>query len=348
MGAENRSANWLVSPKFDLAMFGLPAAVGLLLVPLEPWLAPDGETPLPFWVLGILAIDVAHVWATIYRTYLNPAARIHHRSLLVFTPLLAFLLGATLAHYSYSLFWRVLAYLAVFHFVRQQYGWVALYHRKDTQLTRLDRWLDTGVIYVSTLYPLLWWHAHLPRVYNWFVPGDFIKNIVSEDTSDALWWPYLLILFLFGLRQVQRWLSDQSFRAGKILVVVSTAACWGVGIIGSHSDWAFTVTNVLIHGVPYFGLVWVSSTPLRLNRRGVVGLFFRRGWAFYGLLLVLAYAEEWAWDRAVWGAGGVFWGPKLELGPSGLAWATAVLAVPQVTHYVLDGFIWRRGTAATS
>ena len=50
-------------------------------------------------------------------------------------------------------FWRVLAYVAVFHFVRQQYGWVALYRRRLGHHSRLDRVLDDAAIYSRDALP---------------------------------------------------------------------------------------------------------------------------------------------------------------------------------------------------
>ena len=38
--------------------------------------------------------------------------------------------------------------------------------------------------------------------------------------------------------------------------MVTTALCWGLGIVVFNSDYAFTVTNVIIHGVPYMALVY--------------------------------------------------------------------------------------------
>lgn len=337
--SDRASADWLVSPRFDLLAFGLPAAVALALVPLGPWLAPSGDTPLPMWLIAVLGVDVAHVWSTLHVTYLDPRARARHGTLFAVTPLLAFAVGSALAALSFAVFWTLLAYLAVFHFVRQQYGWVALFHRKDPSLGPLDRRLDVAMIYASTLVPLVWWHAHLPRGYVWFVPGDFVVGAVPPLLAELLLVPYVGLLAAWPVRQLWRVRAGASPRPGLALVVVGTAACWGVGIIVTNTDWAFTVTNVLIHGVPYFGLVWIRAPGLGAGPgRGALA----RAGGFYGLLLALAYVEELSWDRLVWHEGAIFVGPAIELGELGVALATGLLAVPQVTHYVLDGVIWRR------
>ena len=59
--------------------------------------------------------------------------------------------------------------------------------------------------------------------------------------------------------------------------------------------------------------------------------------------MLIAYTEEWLWDRLIWHEhGGVFAGPELWLPGGMVSLIVPLLAVPQVTHYVLDGFIWRR------
>ena len=127
----------------------------------------------------------------------------------------------------------------------------------------------------------------------------------------------------------------------------STAACWGVGIIATDSDWAFTVTNVLIHGVPYMAFIWVQGrrdAPRHDPDAWPHRLFVRPyGWlAFLGLLVSFAYVEEWGWDRLIWhGQTHLFAGPPVHLGAA-IVVVLPLLAVPQATHYVLDGFIWRR------
>jgi hypothetical protein len=71
--------------------------------------------------------------------------------------------------------------------------------------------------------------------------------------------------------------------------------------------------------------------------------------AFVGVLIAFALAEEALWDWLVWGDHpAVFGGRNHVLGLSDsplLAFVVALLAVPQATHYVLDGFIWRTSHA---
>jgi hypothetical protein len=66
--------------------------------------------------------------------------------------------------------------VAVTHFVRQQVGWVAIYRALAGERSRLDRVLDDAMVYAAAGWPLLWWHAHAPRAFRWFVDGDFVAT----------------------------------------------------------------------------------------------------------------------------------------------------------------------------
>jgi hypothetical protein len=134
---------WLFSPVVDLCTFLGSAllALGLLVVGyFAGWL--HGDTPEFLWVAAILMIDVAHVYATGFRVYFDPAELRRRPWLYGLAPALAFAVGAALYSESHVWFWRALAYLAVFHFVRQQYGWVALYRAKAGERSTFGLWID--------------------------------------------------------------------------------------------------------------------------------------------------------------------------------------------------------------
>jgi hypothetical protein len=245
------------------------------------------------------------------------------------------------------LFWRVLAYLAVFHFVRQQYGWVALYRAKGGEHDRTGRWIDNVTIYLATIYPLVYWHANLPRRFWWFqandwqiAPGTLLAEtlVTAERVLQPIYWTALIV---YAGKALHQWVVVGRPNPGKDIVVATTVFCWYLGIVWFNSDYAFTVTNVIIHGVPYFALVfwyWRLREPTGQQSAGRTA-----GWLvlFLAALWLLAYVEELFWHRGVWGDRINVFGQPWDIGD----WRTILvplLAVPQVTHYVLDGFIWRR------
>jgi len=339
-----RPGPWLVSVRWDLAVFGGPAVASFVLLAWgKASGALDGTIPAWTWVATVLAVDVAHVWATAFRVYLDPFERRRRPGLYVGVPLAAYCVGVLLYSASSVLFWRVLAYAAVLHFVRQQYGWVALYRRREGVPSRLDRFLDDTAIYAATLYPLLHWHANLPREFEWFVAGDFVPGL-PRAAADALWPLHLAITAAWLLRQAQRLVRGMPVSGGKLLVMATTWLAWYGGIVALDSDYAFTVTNVLVHGVPYVALVWTYGRRRWAGSHERIARVFRpRALPLYlAPLLVVAWLEEWGWDRLVWHErAALFPGPELSPGPELLALLVPLLALPQATHYLLDAWIWR-------
>ena len=353
---------WLFSAPIDLAAFLGSALVALLLLAVGSRLGLlHVETPEWAWVPAILLIDVAHVYATGFRVYFDREELARRWVLYTLIPLGSLLAGAALYNYESLLaplfgdtvknvpgpggellFWRVLAYLAVFHFIRQQYGWVRLYRAKLGEHGKWSQRIDTVAIYMATVYPLIYWHAHLPRRFWWFLDADFHSiPILIADIARPVYW---LALGAYAVKSIHCWSHDRP-NPGKDIVVATTAVCWYAGIVTFNSDYAFTVTNVIIHGVPYIALIYwymrsreTAETAKPARRR-------RTAWQTCVILLstvwVLAFVEELVWDRAVWQEHGWLFGPSIDLGRFELL-LVPLLAVPQITHYLLDGFIWRR------
>jgi hypothetical protein len=298
-------------------------------------------------VPAVILCDVAHVWSTVFRTYLDPLERRARPRLLAVVPLVGLVASVALMAFGELAFWRALAYLAIFHFVRQQYGWVALYRARAGETERVGRVIDTAAVYAATLWPLLYWHTHVPRRFSWFFPGDVVAlpALVMPVATVA----YVAALAAYAVRSFLMWRLGAA-NPGKDVVVLTTAVAWYVGIVAFDSDYAFTVTNVFMHGIPYFALVYVHTrrssgtnahahasphaTPLaqRLTRNVPV---------YLAVLWLVAFGEELLWDRAVWHDRDWLFGEGWNIGALKLL-VVPLLALPQLTHYVLDGFIWRR------
>jgi hypothetical protein len=122
---------WLFSAPIDLSVFLGSAVVSLLLLAVG-WQFGflNDESPDWTWISAVLLIDVAHVWSTSFRVYFDAEEFKRRIWLYVLVPVFGYLIGVALYSESELTFWRVLALLAVFHFVRQQFGWINLYRAK--------------------------------------------------------------------------------------------------------------------------------------------------------------------------------------------------------------------------
>ena len=351
---------WLFSRSVDLLILGLPVwAIWIFCFALpDPLL--ERTLPLWMWAVFIVGIDVSHVWSTLFRTYLDREEFASHRTILMRTPFVAFGLFFVLAGLSSLWFWRVMAYLALFHFVKQQYGFFALYGARFRFRVPHRIFADSKVIYLATLYPVLYWHLKDDRSFAWFINGDFFRApALLGGGLESL--PILLPIFnVLYWAIIAGWCAEEIYLcrkhqvalpAGKILWLLTTAGNWYLGIVHFNSDIVFSLTNVIAHGVPYIALIFfyvekktTIKDPSRPGSRGQIGasvLFM------LAVILLLAFGEEYLWDMFLYRERSAFFEwlfayPMRALQtPAGQALALGLLSVPQVTHYVLDGFIWK-------
>lgn len=333
-------SKWLFSREVDLSVFLGSAVVSLLLLAVGGQLGIlNEESPDWTWISAVLLIDVAHVWSTSFRVYFDAEEFKRRFWLYTVVPVFGYAVGVALYSEGELVFWKALAILAVFHFVRQQYGWVRLYRAKLGEKSRITNWIDTAAIYLATVYPLAFWMTSLPRNFNWFVENDFFT--LPQIVEKILFPIYVWSLILYFGKSFYLYFKDGFLNIGKDIVVATTVVCWYVGIVVFNSDYAFTVTNVIIHGVPYFALIYFYAK----SRRETAGKFYQKlssNWIiFLATLWALAYVEELLWNRGVWHEKNWIFGGNWEV-DDWKVYFVPLLAVPQLTHYILDGFIWRR------
>ena len=332
--------HWLVDSKKETQLILLPLFVPVVLVVIfHDYFSTHQEVTTGWWLLLVLLIDVSHVYSTLFRFYWEKSTFQKYKRLLVIIPVAAFVVALSLHLTDSFLFWRVLAYVALYHFIRQQYGFLRLYSRKQNQ-GKVEKLIDSLAIYAGTVYPVFYWHVNLTGTLSWFVPNDFVRLDLEWLNVPSLI-VYVLIIAAYVVKEI--FVSRVSgFNVPKNAIVAGTFLSWYVGIVMFHGDLAFTLLNVVAHGIPYMGLVWLYG-----EKKG--GLMFSKGLKgvliFVGVIALLAYLEESIWD-------GMIWKDHIELFPFMTSFemlqdpvvvsvVVALLVLPQITHYVLDGFIWR-------
>ncbi|MFM8911462.1 MAG: hypothetical protein ACKOE6_00920 [Flammeovirgaceae bacterium] len=331
---------WLGNASLELTFIILPALVPCLLL----WLFRgyfDSHTIVTdgWWLLLVLGIDVSHVYSTSFRFFWEPTLLRRFQPHLIAIPVAALLLGIMLHSVSAHVFWRVMAYTAVFHFVRQQYGFVRLYSRTET--SKASKWIDAVSIYAATLYPLVYWHVHRTDQLSWFVPGDFVTINITD--TRILWYLNGLIVCIYLVKELLLSIQKGSVNIPKNGIMLGTFVSWYIGIVLANGDLTFTLLNVVAHGVPYMALVWLYGHRAPNPQR--VSVPWKDGLMFLGVLLALAYLEEGLWDMFIWKDHRALFPVWQDL-PQPPAWLVSVLvpllSLPQITHYILDGFIWKR------
>lgn len=339
--------DWIAYPWLELILVCLTPFICALGIVLFPSLFHEqSSVNTLWWVLLILCIDVAHVYTTIYRTYLDRIQWKQHRRELIFIPLLSYAASILLYQIGIELFWRVIAYTAVFHFIRQQYGFMKVYDRKHS-IPSLEK-INTAMVYAATLYPLVYWHCYGPFQFNWFTSEDFLylKSPALEQVARVLY--FSLCAIFLGLN-IYTLLRKRQFNLPVFLIISGTALSWYLGIVYFKSDLTFTLLNVVSHGVPYMALVWIygkKSATLEGQFSFFKHIFKSLAIPLFLIIpLILAFIEEGLWDSLVWQDHVSVFKPfnsLKSLFSTGIkSLIIPLLIVPQLTHYILDGFIWK-------
>ena len=345
--------NWLYSKSFDLLFILAPPFMSVFFVFfLENFIEVTEVMPLWAWVTFVLCIDVSHVYSTLFRSYFHKKEFNENRTLLTILPILVFIFGVFLYYLGANVFWRILAYTAVYHFIRQQYGFMRLYS-KGRNTTKISQQIDTGIIYISTSYPIIYWHVNLPRQFRWFTDGDFFLG-VPVLVEKLFLFAYLFLAAIYVYKEIRESIVNKKINIPKNLIIIGTALSWFVGIVLLNGDLIFTITNVVSHGIPYMALVWVYGKKQTEKDNSIFifdkiqySIFFSRfSFPIFILFLILfGYIEEGFWAGLVWREHleifGMFANLPTIRAKDTLNLIVPLLTLPQATHYVLDGFIWR-------
>lgn len=332
---------WIHKAKTDSVFILAPSFFVLAIIVLfQDWLMEmEDEYSFYTWLFLIVFIDVAHVYSTLFKTYFVPAEFQRRKKLLIGLPILCFVLGMLLFSFGSAVFWTFLAYVAVFHFIRQQYGFMRLYARKETK-TKLSVFIDNLVIYAAAGYPMLFWFLSSPRKFNWFMPNEFFRyesKLVLQIATIV----YIAIMVFYVLRTASIFVQQRYFNIPKNAIIVGTALSWYFGIVYYNNDLIFTLLNVVSHGIPYMALIYLKEIDTKTEAE--LGLLrylkaYKGIFIFIGFLVLIAFTEEYLWEILVWNE-------QFEIAAFDFsAWQillVPLLTVPQFTHYVLDGFIWK-------
>src|SRR5437667_12128323 len=146
------SLRWIINAREDLVWFiGSVASSYALLI-----LYVTGTVPLlPMVAAWAILIDAPHVFGTFSRTYFD-RSEWHSRKRLLLGSLLFFIVGPTLVLLGFGFwFFFVAALWAYYHLVKQHYGFMVLYKKKNNDLAALDNALDRWLLMFAFNYPFV-------------------------------------------------------------------------------------------------------------------------------------------------------------------------------------------------
>src|SRR5438270_11386305 len=146
------SLRWIINAREDLVWFigSVASSYALLILYLT------GMLPLIPMVAGwAILIDAPHVFGTLSRTYFD-ASEWKTRKRLLLGSLLFFVVGPTLVLLGFGFtFFFVAALWAYYHLVKQHYGFMVLYKKKNNDLAAADNFLDRAFLLLAFTYPFV-------------------------------------------------------------------------------------------------------------------------------------------------------------------------------------------------
>lgn len=298
---------WIVNQRSDLLWFIGGALAGYAMFFLHASLHLDMIT---VWFLWVVFVDSPHFFGTYSRTYLDREEWRERRKLLIGSlgwflagpavTLASFMLyrsGSsqyTIPYSAFVVFFNVWAY---WHIVRQHYGIMALYQKKNADFDPLDKRLDKYLLYVGLLapfvafmvrhpgaraalglpgnvppYPHLAADGIIPRVVGGLFPGYLGRfrweHVVVAVSVGAV----VVVVAAFIGRQLQRWRQHLPLNLPKILFLVAVIPlhvyiCYSPAVLTAPLL-AFSAFVTVYHDIQYYAIVWFYNRN-RYHRPGV-------------------------------------------------------------------------------
>src|SRR5687768_6546779 len=269
------SLRWIISARDDLIwLIGSVVSSYLLLI-----LYVNGLIPLiPMVALWAILIDAPHVFGTFSRTYFDRAER-KSRARLLWGSLLFFAVGPlfVLAGQAFVFFF-IAALWAYYHLVKQHYGFMVLYKKKNGDLARIDNALDRLLLLFAFNYPFVEFIARDPEAMV-RVPA-VLRGGVSGFAKILLAGTILLFVVWLG-RQIQRAIVGEPLNVPKYLLLAAAIPMHWIVLLTPmpHKPIAIVAILTIYHNFQYHRLIWFHNkkyTPETREKYGVAEFISRR------------------------------------------------------------------------
>ena len=249
------SMRWIISAREDLVWFiGSVASSYLLLV-----LYVTGMLPLVPMVAGwAILIDAPHVFGTFSRTYFDKSEW-KTRKRLMLGSLLFFVIGPTMVLLGVGFtFFFVAALWAYYHLVKQHYGFMVLYKKKNNDLAPIDNALDRWLLMFAFNYPFVQFIASDP-VAMARVPPVLRGGVNAVAMIMLIGTVVLGIVWL--MRQVQRLVLREPLNAPKYLLLAAAIPMHWIALFTPMPAKPIALVAILTiyHNLQYHRLIWFHN-----------------------------------------------------------------------------------------
>ncbi len=249
------SLRWIISARDDLFwLIGSVASSYLLLI-----LYVKGILPLvPMVALWAILIDAPHVFGTFSRTYFDRTER-QNRSRLLWGCLVFFTIGPLMVYFGAGLmFFFVAALWAYYHLVKQHYGFMVLYKKKNNDLAPVDNALDRLLLLFAFNYPFVAFIALDPEAMARVPP--ILQSGVNALATILLAGTIILTVAWLG-RQIQRLLTGELLDVPKYLLLAAAIPMHWIVLLTPmpHKPIAIVAILTIYHNLQYHRLIWFHN-----------------------------------------------------------------------------------------
>lgn len=298
------SMNWIINRRMDLSWFIGGGLAGYALFFMHAGL---GWDMVGIWFLWVVLLDSPHFFGTISRTYLDKQEFRQRKRLLTWSllwfaagPLMLVLsyglheLGVGAYELPWSIFLIFFGLWAYWHVVRQHYGFMRLYQKKNGDADPIDARLDSWLLYSGLLLPFLVFIIRHPEARVQFgfpemvaayppLPADSrLLAPFSVDYLTALAWEHWIVavcasvigtlVIIFMLRQVSRVYAGEKVNGPKVLFLLAVVplhiyVCFSDAVL-SAGLLAFAAFVTIFHDIQYHAIIWFHHRN-RYHREGV-------------------------------------------------------------------------------
>ena len=259
------SLRWIINAREDLIWFvGSVAASYLLLI-----LYVIGALPLIPMVAGwAILIDAPHVFGTFSRTYFD-ASEWKTRRRLMLGSLLFFAVGPTLVLLGFGFtFFFIAALWAYYHLVKQHYGFMVLYKKKNNDLAAIDNALDRLLLMFAFNYPFVAFIANDPSAMARVPP---VLRAGVNSIATLLLAGSIALGIAWTVRQIQRAWLRQPLNVPKYLLLAAAIPMHWIALLTPMPAKPIALVAILTiyHNLQYHRLIWFHNQKYSARRADV-------------------------------------------------------------------------------
>ena len=340
------SLGWIINRRDDLIWFIGSVVTSYAFLAANLILVKLGLSVMIVTWIWALGFDGPHVFGTVSRTYADAEER-RKRAKLYYGTLSLFLLGPTMVLAGRikllgteawgAVFFFFASVWAYYHLVKQHYGFMILYKKKNNDLAEIDNLIDRGFIMLGMTYPFVRFLTHS------YAARERLEAMGFPTQAGSVWWfetlvfsAFVVSLILFVGRQGQRLYLKQPVNVPKLLLLAAAVPMhWIVLRLiepvqpPAAAALAAVATLTIYHNIQYHRIIWFHNNNKYRRadaaKFGAASIISKTVWSY--IVFALAF-------------GALYHIPHYTLVRPDSFWMAFIWG-GAFTHYYLDSKIWR-------